>query len=215
MFPANPVTKSHILITRLRSNENLHFKANVVKKSARYHSAFCPVSLANFYYMQDPDKAAKKDNILDKERSYYTNKYGDANVVEFQLEPINPHIGPKYLVSKAFEIIIANLNNLILNITSEDLGKNGVTLTPFQDLQNTMEFTCTDCDDTLGNLIQSHVHNKYIRADATLDGVHCKFVGYICPHPLKNEMIIRLTLERSDQSSGFHKILGSQLQDHH
>ena len=74
MFPANPVTKSHILITRLRTNEQLHFKANVVKRTARYNAGFSPVSLANFFYMQDPVVAAKKDNILDKERSYYVNK---------------------------------------------------------------------------------------------------------------------------------------------
>lgn len=207
MFPSNPITKSHILITRLRTNENLHFKASVVKKSARYHSAFSPVSLANFFYMQDPAKAAKANNILDKERSYYTNKYGDANAVEFQIEPINPLIGPKYLVSKALEIIISKLNNLILNITSEDIGNNGVKLTQFQDLKSTWEFSINDEDDTLGNLIQSHVHNKYIRTDATFDGIKCEYIGYICPHPLKTELIIRLTLEEQTNPVMFVKFL--------
>ena len=47
MFPINTITKSHILITRLRSGEQLHFKADIVKQTARFHSAFCPVSLAN------------------------------------------------------------------------------------------------------------------------------------------------------------------------
>lgn len=207
LFPINPVTKSHILITRLRSGEHLHFKANVVKQSAYFHSAFCPVSLANFFYVQDPDKAAKADNILDKERAYYKNKYGDANVVEFQIEPINPHIGPKYLVSKAFEIIISKLNNLILNITSEDIGNNGVKLTRFMDLPNTYELSVDEETDTLGNLIQSHIHNKYIRQDATWDGISCKFIGYICPHPLKSEMIIRLTLEDQTNPIVFMKFL--------
>lgn len=208
MFPSNPVTKSHILITRLRTGEQLHFKANVVKNTARNHSAFSPVSLSNFFYIQDPEKAAKQDNILDKERSYYVNKFGEANVIKFEIEPINNLIGPKYLVSKALEIIIGKLNNLILNITSEDLGNNSVKLTAFQDLQNTMEFSITNEDDTVGNLIQSHIHNKYIREEkAALDGIKCSYVGYICPHPLKSELIIRLTLDDQTNPVVFVKFL--------
>jgi DNA-directed RNA polymerase subunit L len=203
MFPVNPVTKSHILITRLRGNEQLHFKAGVIKTTADHHSAFSPVSLANFFYMQDPALAAKKDSILDKERSYYTNKYGDANVIQFEIEPINHLIGPKYLVSKALEIIISKLNNLILNITSEDFIK----ISKFQDLANTMEFSIMNENDTLGNIIQSIVHNKYIREDASLDGIKCSYIGYICPHPLKNELIIRLTLEDQTNPLVFIKFL--------
>jgi DNA-directed RNA polymerase subunit L len=191
MFPANRVTKSNILITRLRTNEQLHFKANLVLHTARDNAAFSPVSLCNFFYLQDPVVAKKKDNILDKERSYYTNKYGDANAVQFEIEPINNLIGPKYLVNKAFEIIIDKLNNLISTIASE-----GFVLQPFQDLKSTFDFVIQNEDDTLGNIIMSYIHNKYVREDkAALDNMHCSYVGYICPHPLKAELILRITLD--------------------
>ena len=78
IFPANKISGDHILITRLRTGEHLHFKAKVVKRTGRDNASFNPVSLSNFSYIQDPKEAEKKNNILDKERSYYKNKYGDA-----------------------------------------------------------------------------------------------------------------------------------------
>lgn len=208
MFPVNPVSKSHVLITRLRTSEQLHFKASLVKKTARFNAAFSPVSLANFYYMQDPELAKKKDNVLDKERAFITNKYGEANAVVFEIESINELIGPKYLVNKAIEIIVDKLNTLIVNINSESLGSNGVKLYAFQELKNTYEFSIQDEDDTVGNIIQSLIHNKYVRNDkAVLDNVHCSYIGYVCPHPLKAELIIRMTLDDQTNPGIFIKFL--------
>ncbi len=208
MFPANSVSKSHILITRLRTGEYLHFKANIVKKTARFNAAFSPVSLSNFYYIQDPELAKKKDNVLDKERSYKMNKYGDANAVLFELESINNLIGPKYLVNKAIEIIVDKLNNLITNINSESLGSNGVKMYLFQNLKNTYEFSIQDEDDTIGNIIQSLIYNKYVRDEkAMLDNVRCSYIGYVCPHPLKAELILRITLDDQTNPSVFIKFL--------
>ena len=206
IFPANAVSKSHILITRLRTAEQLHFKARVVKKTARFNAAFSPVSLSNFFYMQDPELAKKKDNILDKERAYYTNKYGEANAIQFEIESINPRIGPKYLVTKAIEIMVDKLNNLMTNLMSEGVG--GISVHKFQELQNTYEFCIQNEDDTLGNLIQSIVHNKYVREEKTaMDDVHCSYIGYICPHPLKSELIIRITLDNQTNQAVFIQFL--------
>jgi len=198
MFPTNQVTKSHILITRLRNSEVLHFKANIVKKTARYNAAFCPVSLANFYYMEDPKESKKKTNVLDKERSYYINKYGEANAIMFEIEPINLLIGPKYLVNKALEIIIDKLQNLIIYIISEE-----VKIKQFEKLENTYEITILNEDDTIGNIIQSFIHNKYVRNENS----ECSYIGYICPHPLKAELIIRITLNDKNNKIEFIKFL--------
>jgi DNA-directed RNA polymerase subunit L len=208
MFPANPVSKTHILITRLRTGEQLHFKANVVKKTARFNAAFSPVSLANFFYMQDTEQAKKKDNILDKERAYLSNKYGEANAVVFEIESVNHLVGPKYLVSKSIEIIVDKLNTLIANINSESLGANGVKLYQFENLDSTYEFSIQNEDDTIGNIIQSFVHNKYVRDEkSVLDDMHCSYIGYVCPHPLKAELIIRMTLDDQTNKAVFIRFL--------
>lgn len=206
MFPSNFVTKSNILITRLRTDEHLHFKARVVKKSARYNAAFSPVSLCNHSYIQDPTEAIKKESILDKERAYYKNKYGDPNAIKFDIESINTYLEPKYLVNKAIEIIIEKLNKLRDNITSEN--STDVKIEQFQTIENTYEFHINDEDDTLGNIIQSLLHNKYIREKKTLiNDINCTYIGYICPHPLKSLMILRITLENQKNKQTFIQFL--------
>ena len=208
IFPKNPVSDSHILITRLRPTEELHFKATVVKRTGRYHSSFCPVSLSNFFYMQDPDVSKTKEGILDKERSYYKNKYGDASIVQFEIEPLNNELGPRYLVNKALEIIISKLKNIIQNILVENDNASKIKITQFEELENTYEFDIPDEDDTIGNIIQSYIHNKYIRENAK-ENIDCSFVGYICPHPLKEQLLVRITLVDQKEKSAFIKFMNS------
>lgn len=194
IFPANKISGDHILITRLRTGEHLHFKAKVVKRTGRDNASFNPVSLSNFSYIQDPKEAEKKNNILDKERSYYKNKYGDAVRFKFDIESINHNIGPKYLVSKSLDIIMNKLEMLRHELNNEASTK--VKIQQFQDIAGTYEFIIEDEDDTLGNIIQSYIHNYFIRENNKYkDKISCSYIGYICPHPLKSLMILRISLE--------------------
>lgn len=206
IFPANKITKNHILITKLRTNEHLHLIAKAVKKTARFNASFSPVSLCNFYYIQNPEKAEKKDSILDKERAFYKNKYGDANKIMFEIESITS-LHPKYLINKAIEIIIEKLNKLRDNITSEN-NKEFVLIKKINNLDSTYDFDINDEDDTIGNIIQSYIHNKYIRENNTsLNDVKCTYVGYVCPHPLKQLLRVRITLENETNKSNFISFL--------
>ena len=60
-------------------------------------------------------------------------------------------------------------------------------------------FYIDDEDDTIGNIIQSIIHNNHIRQNNDI----CKYIGYICPHPLKQLLIIRLTLENKTDKTIF------------
>lgn len=208
IFPANKVTKNHILITKLRTNEHLHFIANAIKNTARFNASFSPVSLCNFYYIQNPEKAEKIDSVLDKERAFYKNKYGDANKIMFEIEPVG-NLQPKYLINKAIEIIIEKLNKLRDNVTIED-NNDVVIIKKFKDLDYTYDFDITNEDDTLGNIIQSYIHNKYIRENkSSLADTKCTYIGYICPHPLKQLLRIRITLEDVSNKTIFVSFLES------
>ena len=211
IFPKHPVSDSHVLITRLRPGEDLHFQAKVVKKTARFHSAFCPVSLSNLFYVQDPTVSDTKEGVLDKERSYYKNKYGDARIVQFEIEPINNELGPKYLVNKAIEIIISKLKSIIQDILIDNQTTK-VKVYQFEELVNTYEFNIQEEDDTIGNIIQSYVHNKYIRETAKRN-INCSFIGYICPHPLKEELLVRITLDDKTDKSEFVKFMSTECQE--
>ena len=194
LFSPNKVSNDNILITRLRHGEHLHFTANVVKRTARDNASFNPVSLSNFTYIQEPTEASKYDNVLDKERCYYKNKYGDPNKFRFNIEYININIGPKYLIPKSLDIMIEKLNTIrheLINLNAS----NKIKLQKFQDIEGCYEFIIENEDDTIGNVIQSFIHNKYIREKNKFNDTNCVYVGYICPHPLKQLMIVRITLE--------------------
>jgi len=193
IFPPNKNSNSKILITRLRNGEHLHFKAKAIKRTAKLNASFSPVSLSNFFFIQDKEEADKKDNVLDKERSYFKNEFGDPSQINFQIESVNA-LSYKYLFKKALDIINEKLENLINKLESKEIEINKV-----QNCDNSFEFKIMNEDDTLGNLIQSILHNRYIRLKNN-DSISnkCYYIGYICPHPLINELLIRFTLDTED-----------------
>ncbi len=185
IFPTNKTTNSKILITRLRGGEHIHFKAKAIKRTGKLNASFSPVSLSNFYYVQNKTEADKKDNILDKERCYFKNEYGDPSTLNFQIESVNG-FSYKYLFQKALDIINEKLQNLIIKLSAKE-----IEIIKVQNCDNSYEFKIMNEDDTLGNLIQSLVHNRYIRSK---EEKKCHYIGYICPHPLISELLIRFTL---------------------
>ncbi len=190
LFPPNKTTKSHILITRLRPGEQIHIKATAIKRTGKLNAAFSPVSLANFFFMES-DKETK-DNILDKQRNYIRNEYGDPISINFQIESING-LSYKYLFKKAIDIIIEKLENLMLK-----LNEDAIYIEAVPSCENSYNFQIDNEDDTLGNIIQSLLHNKYIRDEHKYKSYNCSYVGYICPHPLINRLIVRFSLSTDD-----------------
>jgi DNA-directed RNA polymerase subunit L len=193
IFPSNPITKNHILITKLRLNEKIHLKANAIKRTAKINSSFSPVSLSNFFFVIDELEANKTDNILDRERSYIKDKYGEPSKINFQIETINGH-SYKYLFKKAIDILIDKLETLIIKLDNKEIEIEQVP-----NINNSFNFKIDDEDDTLGNLIQSILHNKYIREKTKLNDLNCDYVGYICPHPLIKQLLVRFTLSTTDK----------------
>jgi DNA-directed RNA polymerase subunit L len=202
IFPANNITKQKILISRLKAGEHLHLKATAIKRTAKINAAFSPVSLSNFFFMEDEKEAAKKDNILDKQRSYHKNEYGDPSKINFQIESLNG-LSYKYLFKKALDIIIDKIETLNIKLTNKEID-----IEEIQNCPKSFNFKIDDEDDTLGNLIQSIIHNKYIRKNSD----KCSYVGYICPHPLINQLIVRFTLS-SENKDDFYKFFIENLKD--
>jgi len=202
IFPANKITKSKILITRLRTGEHLHLKATAIKKTGKTNASFSPVSLANFFFVEDEKESAKKDNVLDKHRSYYKNAYGDPSKINFQIESVNG-FSYIYLFQKAIEILIEKLENLITGLENRTIPIEQV-----QNCESSFNFQIDNEDDTLGNLIQSLIHNKYIRENTTYKDITCTYAGYICPHPLKDLLIVRFTLEEQKNPETFYNFFG-------
>lgn len=216
LFPVDMVSRQPILITRLRPGETLHVKGNAVKKTARFHAGFSPVSLCTFSFMRDEHEAAKKDNILDKERAYLRNQYGDPVACKFEIEP-KLALSPRYLVSKSLEILINKLTTIQHELYADESEKLIVEAGD----TGGYNFTIHNEDDTIGNMIQSYMHVHHIREEKQApSGSKVTYVGYYCPHPLDSTVVINVRLspdankkEYLDVMAATTRAMISQLQD--
>jgi DNA-directed RNA polymerase subunit L len=186
ILPAHPLTKKHILITRLRPLEELHVQGAPIKSTARIHAGFSPVSLCAFHYMVDPEKTSPSQNILDRERSYFANAYGDPLKVVFEMET-ETGLDYRYLLSKAVEILQERIENLLQDTDKEAHPvENGAGV----------EFEFPNEDDTLGHLLQAYMFTKYVReGNLTPSGQKVNYVGYYCPHPLDRKMVLKIVFD--------------------
>jgi len=67
-------------------------------------------------------------------------------------------------------------------------------------MEDTFDLHIMKEDDTLGNLMQSILYNKYIRETANvLDNKYkMTYVGYYAPHPLEQKIVVRVTLKNEN-----------------
>lgn len=205
MFPANDVTKDHVLITRLRSGESLHIKGHATKKTARENACFSPVSLCTFKLIQDPVEANKVTSILDKERKFKQNEFGDPTEYTFEIEVENG-LSVRYLFSKALDILHNKVSTVLRDIYTDDSAY--VSITP---ANPGFEFTFVNEDDTLGSFLQSMIHNHYIRGQAlTKNSNKVSYAGYFCPHPLDTIMKLKICIDSSSDMSEHIDVLAEQ-----
>lgn len=182
LFPLHPITNNPVLITRLRQGEELSFTAKVIKSTAGNHAAFSPVSLCTLYYT--PVENSQKTG-LEKERDYQKNNYGDPSHIRFLLET-ECALTPQYLVTKAIEILLQKVDNLYSQLPNVKASDN----------PNTLELTIINENDTLGNILQSLLFNKYVREKhKILNKYTVPFVGYVAPHPLEKVVTLKMTLQ--------------------
>lgn len=190
IFPVDMVSKHPILITRLRPNEELHVKGHAIKRTARFHAGFSPVSLCTFFYMQDPIAAAAVEGVLEKERAFQRNEHGDPLAFEFSIEP-KVGLSPRYLVHKACDIINNKLQTLVNEIYTEQSAKVQVK----EGDTGGINFTFKNEDDTLGNILQSYIQVNFVRQKKQApNGAVVQYAGYYCPHPLDDTMVLNIRL---------------------
>lgn len=195
-----------ILITRLCSNQKIHILGRPIVKTARFHAGFSPVSLCVFHYIEDTRaiEAAGANGAalgpLQRERTYLKNKYNDPIAFKFEIEseitPNKPGAAKKQihdLVRMAIEILIAKMQFIIAEMKKSDDEPRMVKSQPASTAG--YEFIFQNEDDTIGNLIQSYVHRKYVRERVPLNDVLIEYIGYYCPHPLDPSVVLRIYSE--------------------
>jgi DNA-directed RNA polymerase subunit L len=214
IFPPNKTTKDFILITKLKPNiinkENgneISIKMKATKDIAKNYSGFGYVSQCSYFNIIDEKQAntvlekkiqdgklkgLNKEEIVELEQNFETlekhrifkkNEYDEPSHFEFTVES-ECRVKPGYLFYKAIDIIDEKLNLLIKNIYDDNIR--------FEKVENSKNMYNLSIDNethTLGNLIQSLLFNNFIRENDKKD---INYIGYNCPHPLENIMIIKI-----------------------
>lgn len=191
---------------------NIEAKASISNGFENGH--YCPVACACYINTVDPQRAelgmkeyiekqneiAKMQNtapidmeilkrrfeLTERARFYYVNDKNESNVFTFKIESVGI-IPPLIIFHRAIDILKDKINMFISNIVSRN--ENAVVISVSNQLSGGYNIIVNNEDDTLGNIIQSHLCMLY--ADYTLpkEQRKLKYVGYKRPHPLEKHII--------------------------
>ena len=236
VFPKNKYSGDHLLITKLKPNlinikdgNEINIEMKATKDKAQNYSGFGYVSQCVYYNIVDEKKAEKelkkrleqfeKDNNptkeekesfindfnnLDRDRYFHKNDFDEPNYFEYMIES-ECLTSPEYLFYKALTILDNKLQNVISKITDDSF-----TFEYVDNSKNMYDIKIENEKHTLGNLIQALFYNIFIRKD---NKQVVEYIGYKCPHPLENNMIIKIKFKNDEKNENIKKIFIDGLED--
>jgi DNA-directed RNA polymerase subunit L len=133
-----------------------------------------------------PEKMKRRFELTEQGRFFYINDKEEPNVFTFKIESVGV-IPPLIVFNRAIEIVKDKITTFISNLVARN--ENVITINVSSQLVGGYDFIVKDEDDTLGNIVQSHLCMMY--ADFSLDKEQrkLKFIGYKRPHPLEKHII--------------------------
>ncbi len=193
--------------------EEIVLEATATTGYGREHARFIPVSQCAYRYTRDDDekrrdtmfknwlaKSKKETRELEKieaeklaafkreydtmeiDRCYLQDGDGEPYSFDFTVESIGT-MDPELIVQRALQRIIAMCAKYatIYEALPQDMRK-----APADARMEGFDFTFIGQDHTLGNLLQSYIDLNL------LDSTKVTYVGYKIPHPLRDEMVLRI-----------------------
>ena len=136
-----------------------------------------------------PEQLTRRFELTEKARFFYTNDKGDPNVFTFKIETIGV-IPPLVIFHRAIDILKDKIQTFISNITSRN--ENIITIKPSIQLNGGYNFNVKDEDDTLGNIIQSHLCMLFAEYTLSKEQRKLQYIGYKKPHPLEKKIMFSI-----------------------
>ena len=123
---------------------------------------------------------------MEIQRCYKMDARGEPFSFDFVVESVGV-LDPKYIVARALEV----LQKKLLAYASIDSGDLPETLKmrPADARMKGFDFLFQQEDHTLGNLLSTWMERNMMEKD------EISFVGYKVPHPLRDEMLLRVGVE--------------------
>ena len=194
-----------------------HIEGKASISNSRENGHYSPVSCATYINTVDSEKAklglkeyiskmleiAKNENITpmtteqltrrfdltEKARFFYKNNKDEPNVFSFKIETIGV-IPPLIIFHRSIDILKEKINNFISNLVNKN--EDIITIKSSQQLSGGFDIIVKNEDDTLGNIIQTHLCLMYADYLLPKDQRKLKFIGYKRPHPLEKHIIFAL-----------------------
>ena len=235
LFHLDPVSQETALIAVLKGHvvnqepESLVFEGKATVGVGRENSQFIPVSQCSYRYTPDDDPQRKKEffenwlNVhkkvapaeleanlsrkkeLEREfatmevaRCFLADEKGEPYSFDFVVESVGV-LDPYYIVSRAIQVIQEKVTRYA-SIDTGDLPDN-IKIRPADARMKGFDFVFGGEDHTLGNLLQTWMDKNL------MDSGEITFVAYKVPHPLKDEMLLRVGVEDGKESSAREAIV--------
>ena len=223
-FHPDPVTHDTALLTVLKGRfgaqepESVEFTARATMGTGRENAAFMPVTSRCAYgYSRDDDPEVRKEiftlwlnkhkkvnpteleanptrkaelerefETMEVQRCYKKDERGEPYSFDFIVESVGV-LSPSYIVARALELLQAKVLRYA-SIDSGDLPES-IKIRPADAKMKGFDFIFQKEDHTLGNLLQTWMEDNLI------DTEQITFVGYKVPHPLRDEMVLRVGVD--------------------
>ena len=229
-FPPHPLTGQTCLIATLQhgsgsAQQRIELIAKATKGTGREHARFSPVSQCSYEYTPDEDpvriqemfeawmvnakkagaveKGSEQYAMLDREfrtmqikRCYKMDEAtGDPYSYDFTVESIGI-LSVEYIIRRACDVGEAMCARYV-NLRTGTLPAE-ITISNANCRLVGYDFLFRGHDHTLGNLLQTWLVQHHIEGNAQ---PKIKYAGFSVPHPLRDEMVVRIGVEDGEEAT--------------
>ena len=200
-----------------------HIEGKSSISNSRENGHYSPVSCATYINTVDPEKAdlglkayidkeleksknenltpmtneqlTRRFNLTEKARFFHRNIKDEPNVFTFKIETVGV-IPPLIIFHRAIDILKEKINTFITNLVNKN--EEIITVKVSEQLSGGYDIIVKDEDDTLGNIIQTHLCLLYADYLLPKEQRKLKFIGYKRPHPLEKHIIFAIQGETNN-----------------
>jgi len=142
------------------------------------------------------DKFIENLRVSEGERFFYRDIFNEPNQYTFTITSLH-YLSGKDLFLKAIDIMEEKLDIMKQHFINITTGGDTTIIVETHVNENSYNFTLAGQNDTLGNVLQSHIVNKYTEKDSLIS-----FCAYKKSHPLEEYINLYLTLNPENEVYG-------------